>query len=108
MYITTPDGKQHYIFDSAKDVPDILRQYVSPEIADYIEEVFRDYENEIDCLNYELDNANRYSEGVWEDVRDMMVEIRDIADEIRSSQRVDRRKLDYKMKLISDKINRRL
>ena len=108
MYITTPDGKQHYIFDSAKDIPDILRQYVSHEIADYIEAVLKEYETEIAHLKAKLSEADTQSEMAWEEVRDMMVDIRDIADEVRSAPRVDRRKLDYKMTLIYDKINERL
>lgn len=108
MYVTTPDGKNHYIFDTTKDIPDILRQYVCDDLAEYIEEVLRDDETEMSILRDEVEEAQRESEMVWEEVRDLLVEIRDIADEVYKMQRVDRKKLDHKMKLISDMINRRL
>lgn len=100
MYITTPDGKNHYIFDTVKDIPDILRQYVCDDMAEYIEEVLRDDETEMSILRDEVEEAQRESERV----RDLLVEIRDIADEVYKMQRVDRKKI----KLISDMINRRL
>lgn len=108
MYITTPDGKNHYIFDATKDIPDLLRQYISDDIVKYIEDVLAEQERYIALLEEERESADRSSEMAWEEVRDMMVDIRDMADEVRAWQRVDRKKLDYKMKLISDMINRRL
>ena len=103
MYITTPDGKQHYIFDTTKDIPDILRQYVSGEVAEYVGDILKEDEQEINFLRDELDFGT-----AAEEVKDMLTDIKAIADNLLAMKRVDRKTLDYNMKRISDMINRRM
>ena len=103
MYITTPDGKNHYIFDTTKDIPDILRQYVCEEVAEYVGDILKEDEQEINFLRDELDFGT-----AAEEVKDMLTDIKDIADNLLAMKRVDRKTLDYNMKRISDMLGRRL
>lgn len=103
MYITTPDGKNHYIFDTTKDIPDILRQYVCEEVAEYVGGILKEDEQEINFLRDELDFGT-----AAEEVKDMLTDIKAIADNLLAMKRVDRKTLDYNMKRISDMINRRM
>lgn len=103
MYITTPDGKNHYIFDTTKDIPDILRQYVCEEVAEYVGDILKEDEQEINFLRDELDFGTAAKE-----VKDMLTDIKAIADNLLAMKRVDRKTLDYNMKRISDMIYRRL
>lgn len=103
MYITTPDGKNHYIFDTTKDIPDILRQYVCEEVAEYVGDILKEDEQEINFLRDELDFGT-----AAEEVKDMLTDIKAIADNLLAMRRVDRKTLDYNMKRISDMINRRM
>ena len=103
--IYTNDGKSYFIEDD-KAMEELIEQYMGKDAADW----FRDtvYEAE-----YYRDKTLEYEEGdnvEWEENRDMLVDIRDLADELIDmvDGRINKKTMRYKLQCIRDMVNNQL
>lgn len=103
--IYTNDGKSYFIEDD-KGMEGLIEQYMGKDAADW----FR-------CTVYEAeyyrDKTLEYEEGdnlEWEENRDMLVDIRDLTDELIDmiDGRINKKTMRYKLQRIRDMVNNQL
>lgn len=103
MYITTPDGKDHWVMDN-NGVMDLIKEYCGYDMYMF----FEGYDGEMRKLRQEIDDLRDELEGTYEEEAMFLVDIRDTIDELRSKPRLDRRELNKKLDYLYDEINGRL
>ena len=100
--IITSDGKMHPIF-TENDKLDLVEEYMGREMR-------KEWETdigEIEILRDELVDAKLGAEFAYEDCRNMLVDIRDMAEEMIDmvNRRINKETLRYKLQRIYDLTN---
>ena len=102
-YITTPDGKDHWVM-SDQDIIDLIYTYVGMDVRQFLTE----RSAKIYKLQEEVDDLRNELEWEREDNMYLLVDIRDEVDELRSKPRIDRSTLNRALTHLYDMCNERL
>ena len=97
--IYTNDGKTHVVFDN-RELIDLVREYMGEDASSLVKELV----TEIEILKEELVEAQDGNEAEWEQDRDNLVDIRDMADEMIEmvNGRINKKTMKYKLTRIRD------
>lgn len=97
--IYTNDGKTHVVFDN-RELIDLVREYMGEDASSLVKELV----TEIETLKEELVEAQDGNEAEWEQDRDNLVDIRDMADEMIEmvNGRINKKTMKYKLTRIRD------
>ena len=103
--VYTNDGKSYYIEDD-RGMEALIEQYMGKDAADWFRETVCEAE-------YYRDKSLEYEEGdnlEWEENRDMLVDVRDLADELIDmvDGRINKKTMRYKLQRIRDMANNQL
>lgn len=101
----TKDGKSHYI-EGDNDFMSLVEDYMGHDAKGYIEETFYT----ISQYEEAQEDTERYKEELQEEYRDVLVDVRDLADEMLRmlDGRLSKDKMRYKLKRIYDMVNKEL
>lgn len=97
--IYTNDGKTHVVFDN-RELIDLVREYMGEDASSLVKELV----TEIEILKEELVEAQDGNEAEWEQDRDNLVDIRDMADEMIEmvNGRINKKTMKYKLTRVRD------
>jgi hypothetical protein len=100
--VYTNDGKSYYIEDD-KSMEELIKQYMGEDAADWFRETVCEAE-------YYRDKEYEEEDLEWEENRDMLVDIRDLADELIDmvDGRINKKTMRYKLQRIRDMVNDQL
>lgn len=101
----TKDGKSHYI-EGDNDFIGLVEEYMGQDAKGYIEETFYT----ISLYEEVQEDTEQYKEELQEEYRDMLIDVRDLADEMLRmlDGRLSKDKMRYKLKRIYDMVNKEL
>lgn len=101
--VHTNDGKSYYIEDD-RSMEELIKQYMGEDAADW-------FRRKVCEADYYRDKSLEYEEGEeWEENRDMLVDIRDLADELIDmlDDKINKKTMRYKLQRIRDMVNDQL